>query len=216
MNSVDHRTESFRKKFGDAGRHLGVRPNELVSLKLRENVSSYGEYREFLHQLDHELAVKSSSIGGDFQGQAYLLSDGTSRVIIVEHETGLEILYVAGSIASLIGLLPLILQGWKYFRGRHMPRHGFDDGDIEIRRVDEKGNLHENHVHQATPFPTMTFSANRALASTAKLLEDDLRGLIEQVQSLTRRVVVLENLIEVKAKRGRLQTGGKASRKGRS
>jgi len=108
------------------------------------------------------------------------------------------------------------LQGWKYFRGRHMPRHGVDDRDIEIRRMDEKGNLCENHLHHATPFPTVPLSANSALASAAKLLKDDLRRLMQQVKLLTRRVEVLESHIEVKAKREKLMNGSKASQRRRS
>jgi len=38
-------------------------------------------------------------------------------LILVEHETGLEILCIAGSIASLIGLVPLVLQGWHPWSG---------------------------------------------------------------------------------------------------
>ena len=38
-------------------------------------------------------------------GDAYVISQDQQKLVIVEHETGLEILYIAGSIASLIGLV---------------------------------------------------------------------------------------------------------------
>ena len=36
----------------------------------------------------------------------------------MEHETGLEILYVAGAAASIVGLIPLVINAWKSLRGR--------------------------------------------------------------------------------------------------
>jgi hypothetical protein len=206
---MDYRAEAFRKKFSDAGRHLGVRPNQIVSLKLRENVNSYAEYREFLHALERETGLEWSEVDGELQGKGYLLSDKSSRVIFVEHESGLEILYIAGSIASLIGLVPLIVQGWRAFRFRHLGRHDFDHRGIEIRQLDEKGHLSEDHIHDSMVFTPGPFSANAALASAAKTIECDLRRLMNQMQSLTRRVEVLEKQMAGKTKKRKPITGRK-------
>jgi hypothetical protein len=210
---VDYRTEAFKKKFSDAGRHLGVTPKDVVSLKLRENVSSNAEYREFFRALEHEAGFQCSPIDGDLQGKAYLLSDGSSRVIIVEHETGLEILYIAGSIASLIGILPLIVQSWRAFRGHHAGRRDFDDRGVEIRRIDEKGHLAEEHIHEKTMFDIPLFTANTFLASAAKTIESELQQLKQQIKSLTGRVDNLERQRAPKTKRRKSKTSKRGSPK---
>jgi hypothetical protein len=206
---VDYRTEAFKTKFTDAGRHLGVTPKDVVSLKLRENVSSNAEYRDFFRALEHEAGFQCSPADGNLQGKGYLLSDGSSRVIIVEHETGLEILYVAGSIASLIGILPLVIQGWRAFRSHYAGRRDFDDRGVEIRRIDEKGHLSEEHVHERTLFEIPPFTANTFLAkSAAKTIESELQQVREQIKLLTRRVDALEGQSLAKAKRRKSRTKG--------
>lgn len=197
---MDFRTESFVKKFESAGHELGVQPHEVVSLKIRENVSSYAEYQEFLHVLEREAGVKWSAIDGELQGKGYLLSDSGSRVLVVEHETGLEILYIAGSIASLLSLVPLVMQGWRAFRGRHFGRHDFEDRAIEVRRLDDRGQLSEERLHDPPSFAPLPFSVNNALASAARTLERDLRGLLDQVRALSTRVDLLEERIPTKSK----------------
>jgi len=210
---MDYRAEAFRKKFNDASRHLGVKPSEIVSLKLRENVNSYAEYREFLHALERETGLQWSDVDGELQGKGYLLSDSSSRVIFVEHESGLEILYIAGSIASLIGLVPLIVQGWRAFRGHRSGRRDFDERGIEIRRLDENGHLVEDHVHDPISLTSMPFNLNATLATAAaKNIECDLRQLTEQVQSLNCRVGVLEKRMMDKTKKRKLRTRKKNSR----
>lgn len=206
---MDYRKKSFKIKFSNAGRQLGVKPHEVISLKIRECVNSYAEYRDFLQALVHETGIKWSPIDSELQGQGYLLSEGNNRVIIVEHETGLEILYIAGSIASLIGLVPLILHGWRAFRNRRSRRPDFDDRGIEIRRLDEHGHLSEDQVHDSIAFMPMPLIVNSAVASAAQNIECDLRGLMNQMQSLTRRVEVLEELIGTKTKRRKSGTGKK-------
>ena len=211
---MDHRTETFKAKFSDAGRHLGVNPKEVVSLKLRENVSSYDEYRNFFRALEHEAGFQCTPVDGDLQGKGYLLSDGSSRVIVVEHETGLEILYIAGSIASLIGILPLIVQGWRAFRGHHATRRDFDDRGVEIRRIDENGHLTEDHLHERNLFHNSPFTANTFLAtSAAKTIESELRQIKEQINSISRRVDALEGKNPAKAKSGKSRTDKKVSQK---
>jgi hypothetical protein len=160
---MDHRTEAFKTKFSDAGQLLGVTSKDVVSLKLRENVNSYDEYRNFFRALELQAGFQCTPVDGDLQGKGYLLSDGSSRVIVVEHETGLEILYIAGSIASLIGILPLIVQGWRAFRGHHAARRDFDDRSVEIRRIDENGHLTEDHVHERNLIHNSPSTANTFL-----------------------------------------------------
>ena len=193
---MDNRTEAFRKKFNDAGQCLGVAPNEIVSLKVRETVTSYSEYHEFLHALERQSGLRSSPVSGDFQGSGHLISDGSSKIIFVEHESGLEILYIAGSIASLIGLVPLVLQGWRAFRVRHQRRNDIDRGSIELRHLDQKGQLLENHTHDDFGLGSSPFAVNAVLASAAKIAEGDLSRLRQEVLSLTRRVESLEKRVK--------------------
>ena len=212
---MDYRTEAFKTKFSDAGRHLGVTPKDVVSLKLRENVSSNAEYREFFRALEHEAGFQCTPVDGNLQGKGHLLSDGSSRVIIVEHETGLEILYIAGSIASLIGILPLIVQGWRAFRGHHAGRRDFDDRGVEIRRINENGHLSEDHIHERNLFHTPPFTANTFLAtSAAKTIESELQQIKEQIKSISRRVDAIERQNPAKAKRRKSKTSKTGSKKG--
>ena len=211
---MDHRTETFKTKFSDAGRHLGVNPKEVVSLKLRENVSSYDEYRNFFRSLEHEAGFQCTPVDGDLQGKGYLLSDGSSRVIVVEHETGLEILYIAGSIASLIGILPLIVQGWRAFRGHHAARRDFDDRGVEIRRIDENGHLTEDHFHEKNLFHNSPSMANTFLAASAAMtIESELRQIKEQINSISRRVDSLEGKRPAKSKTRKSRTTKKGSKR---
>ncbi len=187
---MDYRTESFRKKFASASILLGVRPSDIVSLKIRENVSSYSEYRDFVHVLEHEQGVPCSPVDGDLQGKGYLLSGDHDRVILVEHETGLEILYIAGSIASLISIVPMIVNGWKSFRHWHGARkHDIYCSHIEVRQLDEKGNLIENHAQDHAMLP---FGSNEALVSAARHIENSLREFSDELHALVQRVDQLE------------------------
>jgi len=109
---MDYREKAFREKFDNAARHLGVEPKQVVSLKFRETVSSYSEYHHLLDILQREANVSYQKLNDNFQGTGYLVADKSSKIVLVEHETGLELLYIVGSIASLVGLIPLIRQCW--------------------------------------------------------------------------------------------------------
>lgn len=190
---MDYREDSFRRKFAEAAQLLGVPPDQIVSLKLREDVSSHGDYRELVEALHHDAGLEWSDIQADLQGRGYLVGDGNARVIVVEHETGLELLYIAGSIASLIALVPLVLDGWHALRGQFAGRRGVPDRGMEIRRVDDAGHIHEEPVHERFPGPFLAMgSALPALATTAGLIEAELRTLNDQIQRLNSRVGALE------------------------
>lgn len=199
---MDYRTENFRKKFSDAARHFGVGPDEIVSVKVREMVNSYEEYREFVRMLEHDSGIHCLPVDGDLQGKGYLLSDGKVKVILVEHESGLEILYIAGSIASLVGLVPMILQGWRAFRNRRAGRHGVELRDVEIRRIDESGHLTEDRVRDKAAFARMPIGeVDTGLSFAAQLVESDLRQITNQMRGLTLRVEALERMATVRRKK---------------
>ncbi len=88
---MDYRKENFVKKFESANKHLKAEKNQITSLKYRDIVN-HEEYDILLHELEKR-GFKIKPVEGDFQGKAYLVSDREQQIIIVEHETGLEILY---------------------------------------------------------------------------------------------------------------------------
>lgn len=144
---MDYREESFKRKFSSAAQLLDVGPDQIVSLKFREDVGSNSDYRDLLDTLQHEAGVHYSKVDGDLQGRGYIVGLEKVKLLLVEHETGLEVLYIAGSIASSFGSIPLILQRWAAIRGRFPGRHAQFGGPVEIRRVDNAGHLQEEHLH---------------------------------------------------------------------
>ncbi len=206
---MDHREESFQRKFSSAAQHLNVSRDRIVSLKFRENVGSYNDYRELLDTLQHEAGVHYSEVDGDLQGRGYIVGLEKVKLLLVEHETGLEVLYIAGSIASLFGLIPLILQGWAAIRGRFPGRRPHMDGPVEIRRIDNAGRLQEEHLHSHQQSASLlhigTFAPTVSLAAT--LMEDETRNLNRQIEKLSSRIEALEK----KAQRRQAATAPKSS-----
>jgi hypothetical protein len=187
---MDYRTKSFQEKFTSASAVLGVPPQEIMSVKVRDMVNSYGEYDSFFHELEHRHNLKLASVSGQFQGKGFSLSDDRNTVILVEHETGLEILYIAGSVASLISLVPLVVQKWRAFRQHRQHRPGHEPHEIEIRRLDAAGNLIEEHAHS---FDGLHHGAGGPDSfPLAALLENEIRRINAQLAALTTRVHGLE------------------------
>ncbi len=193
---MNHREKMFKAKFADAGRHLDVMPDNVISLKLRDNVTSYREYQDLLQVLEREAGIEWHEADGNLQGRGYLVGDAKSKVIVVEHETGLEILYIAGSIASLVGLVPLILQCWGNIRGhggRPRPRIF---RSVEIRRFDRDGQLNEDRAHGiAAPVSEPLSLVNTALTSAAEVIDAEIRALRGDVKDLTARLRSLEKKV---------------------
>lgn len=193
---MDSREQTFMKKFNTAARHLDVKPDQIISLKLRENVSSYQQYHDLIDILSHEAGIKYSKIDGDLQGRGYLLVHEKTKVIIVEHESGLEILYIAGSIASLVGLVPLLIQGWRALRSHFGGKDIIDLHGIEIRRIDGNGHLIEDQQFNRH-FGTMIISGVfiPQLLETAGVIETEIKTLNEKVNSLYSRIDALEKIL---------------------
>lgn len=190
---MDYREKAFRDKFASASKHLGVSADQVISLKLRDVVSSYSEYHEMLHILEHEAGVHWSEVDGDLQGRGYLVERDDQKIIVVEHETGLEILSIAGSIASLLSLIPLVLQCWGTLRGYLDRRQAHQFRSVEIRRFDSKGSLHEDHLHALegpSIFPLSIL--NTALSSVARVLDANVQELREEVRLLGDRLSAVE------------------------
>lgn len=207
---MDSREQAFKAKFESAAQHLGVTHKQVISLKLRDTVSSYDEYQEMLHVLEQEAGLRWTEVHGDLQGRGYLVEHDDQKVIMVEHETGLEILYVAGAIASLVGLVPLLLQYWGTIRGYLDRGHSRHFRSVEIRRLDNRGKLREDHsrgLAGPSAFPLSVL--NTALSSAARVLDADLHALRKEVRSLGERLATIESQLKPKKKR---PTANKSSR----
>ncbi len=147
---MDYRTEVFTQKFTSALPYFKQDSIQgIVSIKYRDACPNSSEYMRFINDyIKGELHLDAKELDGKFQGKAWLVSDSyQNKVILVEHETGLEILYIAGSIASLVALVPMINAGWKYFKDRHS-YHSFhpDEKHIEIRKFDSENIIVEQHI----------------------------------------------------------------------
>lgn len=184
-------------------------------LKARENVGAYHEYRELLDALQREAGLNHSPVSGNFQGNGHLVGDAKTRVIVVEHETGLEILYVAGSVASIIGLVPLVLRCWRGIRGHFRgPRHP-DFHTMEIRRLDSSGQLIEERNHgMGVPRTESIDIVNQALLSAAENIDGEIQRLKTTVETLVARIDAVEKkLAEKKPRRAAKMRKSKTRKK---
>lgn len=149
--NMDYRTEQFMRRFRNAQSHLDTQTiQELISFKYREHCASNADYSHFVdaYLMAHP-GVEVKTLGNDFGEQAWLVKDQERRrAILVQHETGLEILGAAGSIASLIGLIPLIAWGWTKIRQRffHSRFDPTDNNGVEIRSFDKNNHLVEQQA----------------------------------------------------------------------
>ena len=198
---MSYREDTFKAKFNDAARHLCVAPDQVISLKLRESVVSYSDYQDLLKTLENEVGISWYKIDANLQGTGYLIGDAKVKVIVVKHETGLEILYVAGSIASLIGLIPLVLHCWSSIRGHHGRPHPRNFRSVEIRRLDGRGHLKEDHsLGLVEPWAAHSSFINTALTSAAEVLDTEIKRIRDDVKVLTDRVTKLEKKLSKRAK----------------
>lgn len=149
---MDYRKEQFFRRFGKAQSFLDTHKiQELISFKYREHCVSNADYSHFIDGYLKTLhGVEVEPLGNDFGEQAWLVKDREHRcAILIQHETGLEILGAVGSIASLVGLIPLVSWGWTKVRQRFFhPRFNPTDNDVvEIRFFDKNNHV----VEQQTP-----------------------------------------------------------------
>lgn len=183
---MDQRTDPFIRKFKSAQGYLQAKNmQDIVSLKYRDDCVSSSEYSHLTDQyLKATLGLAVTRAEGDFWGQAWLVRDEhRNRVILVEHETGLEILYVAGSIASLVALIPLISSGWNRLRDR-FSRHEIEPsrrGPVEVRQFSQTDILVEHHS------PSVEVYILGAAINDYRLLQQKVRGLETEVANLKKQ-----------------------------
>lgn len=100
MDNLDYRTESFRNRFKNAQSIIKAKSyRDLVSIKLREPCVNYHDYQEFIDCVQHDLFLRIEPLDNDLHEKTHIVIDSdNNKVILVVHETGLEILYIAGKI----------------------------------------------------------------------------------------------------------------------
>ena len=182
---MDNRNDSFTRKFSDALNYLGNNSiHDLVSIKYR-NSANYEDYSALIDGLLNEMNLEAKQVQGDFQGKAWLVSDNLkNKALLVEHETGLEILYIAGSIASLISLIPLINAVWKYVVSKPLisARYRENEIGIEIRIIDSKGQLLEQCVLRIEDYIlSESMKETAALRVRMEKLEQELKETKENM-----------------------------------
>jgi len=173
---VDYRKKAFRDKFKSAQEVLKVKSlQDVVSLKFRENVE-HAEYSHLIDFISHDMMLKVVPLTGGFQGRAWLVTDTEGKGnILVEHETGLEILGVVGSVASLIGLLPILNSSWRYFRDRYRDRH---NNGVELRQIDSDNLLVERKIPSIENYIfNIGFEENKKLIEKVNKLEHEVNKL---------------------------------------
>ena len=180
---MDNRIDSFVKKFTSAQSEMkDGTVQDIVSIKFRDDCVNSSDYQRFINDvIIDQCNLDAREVKGEFQGRAWLISDRKeNRLIVVEHETGLEILYIAGSIASLISLIPMISSGWKYMRHRFPFRgHGHDDRwQVEMRRLNAEGKLIEQQIESVESYLIAKgFEEYGLLKARVSKLEKKLAGL---------------------------------------
>lgn len=177
MNQRDSRKRDFLVKFQAAAAELNaISHRDVESLKFRDASSSH-DYRDLITDLGPMRIVE---IQGNYQGKAWKITDADGNsVIIVEHETGLEILYIVGSVASIASLVPVVVNVWNRMRDHWPPHRGrFGPGGSERRRFDKKGRLIEE------PAPPVEAIMLQHLLSQYDRLNERISSLEADVSSL--------------------------------
>ena len=175
---MGERTKDFEMKFKSAAEYFKTSPDQVVSIKFRD-VGNYGPFRHFFRCMESEFGHLTKPIDGRFNGRAALCLG--ENAIIVEHETGPEILYSfitdpIGIIGTLASLTSLAL-----YLGDKM-RHGNSRKEISIerRRINKNGELIEEKL-------TYSEFESQLKKVIFKPYEDKISALEEKIKTLEKR-----------------------------
>jgi hypothetical protein len=173
----------FRQKFKECGKFINVKPTDLVSLKYRE-MRDHRYYIELLEHLKNIKGLVINDIGNALNGKAYLISYGDQNIVLVEHETGLEILYIAGSIASLIGLV-LQISSMISNRRQHFDSFSSSFEDVEVRYFDNADKFIEERKHHYLPYEV--FLLPQPNNAEIELLKGKIAKLEKKIDKLDKK-----------------------------
>ncbi len=178
MTQADPKAQAFLAKFRAAAVELEAPSHtHIESLKFRDSVS-HNDYRQLITALS---LLEVKQIQGDYQGNAWKITDADdSSILIVEHETGLEILYVVGAVASIVSLVPMVVNTWIRLRDHWPPFRGRLEGAPQIRRLSQKGKLTEE------PAPPVELMVIQHFLRYQDALNQRITRLETKVSSLTK------------------------------
>jgi len=176
----------FRQKFLECGKYLNVEHTKLVSLKYRE-MRNHQYYTEVLEYLKKVNGINIKDLGNTLNGHAYHISVNDQNVVIVEHETGLEILYIAGSIAGIIGLILQISSMIGNHR-RHSNYFFEYFEEVEIRYFDDNGKFIEEHKQNYLPYEMFLPPQNNN--KEIELLKKKVENLEKKVRILSKKEII--------------------------
>ena len=91
-------------------------------------------------------------------------------------------------------------------------RHARMSNGVEIRQLDSSGKLHEDHLPNIGSYLSMGMLAP-SLATTASLIENEMKNLTQQVMTLTLRVDKIEKQISNATKNKSVKTDKPVNKK---
>lgn len=180
VNRIEWRKKEFVDKFRAAALELGGNYKDVQSIKFKDSSGSK-DYRDLINQL---VVFKPIQVDGNYQGRAWKLTDShDNSIVIVEHETGLEILYILGAYASFVSVVPVVVSIWERMRDEWPPRRGrFNPNQIDRRYFNGKGSLIEE---PAPPVDTILMqyllNKNDDLNKRILHLETEVTNLKKQI-----------------------------------
>ncbi len=179
---MDNNEKYFHQKFIECGKILSVQSSDLVSLKYR-NMRNHQYYNDLLDNLGKVKGITIKDLGNILNGRAYLISANKQKIILVEHETGLEILYIAGSIASLIGI---VLQISSMVSSHRRNINSFSEyyDVVELRYINSEGKFIEEHKHNYLPIEM--FLPTQVDNNEIELLKKKIVSLEKKVNRLSK------------------------------
>ena len=145
--------DSFIRYIENSTSFFGKKPSEINSIKFHTNYDvpdiAYDELISDLLKNHVKTSEITKEITNSSSNRSWLISDVDDSAILVAHESGLEMLYVAGSVSSIIGLIALIINIWErldkaHRRNKHNIRNFFDG--VSIRQIDKEGGPNEEHI----------------------------------------------------------------------
>jgi len=171
----------FEQKFNECSKFIKTRPKNIVSLKYR-GIRDNNFYQELLGNLNGIEGLQVSNLGNVMNGISHKISYASQDIIIVEHETGLEILYISGSIASLIGL---VLQVASMIGDGRNRMHSYSDDfrDVEIRYFNKHGDFIEEHKPNYLPYEIFLFP--QSIIKEIEVLNKRINSLEKKIKQLT-------------------------------
>jgi len=169
----------FEQKFSECSKILKGDPKNIVSLKYRE-IRNHHFYEELFYNLKSIDGLQVEPLGQKMNGISYKISYGMQNFLLVDHETGLEILYISGSVASLIALILQIISMIGDRRNRINSL-----SDVEKRYYDKQGKIKVEH--QPFFFPSEVFLLPQSIIEEIEKLNKRVKSLEKKIKQLTNK-----------------------------